>query len=178
MSTVLYVIGNPEPARSSFTQELLDHIDQLEHLQVEIILLSEHLHDGRFLVNEMQAQLERAEALVIHAPVYWYGAPAIVKSWMDQTLTPGWAFPSHNSKLRGKSIALSLTIGASLESYQPGEANNHTLSTYFLPYRQAFEYCGMEWKGIAASQVPSTIPTKQAALEQFEKTQELFNEQG
>jgi len=61
-----------------------------------------------------------------------------------------------------------------VDTYQPGKSNRHTLETYFLPYQQAFEYCGMNWKGLAASQVPSAAPVEQAAKLHFNKTIELF----
>ena len=148
---MLYVFGNPEPLRSSFSQELRRHAQRSE---ASILLLSDHLKDGAFSTPSMQAAVEQADSIVIHAPVYWYGAPALVKAWMDQILTPGWAFPSHESKLLGKSIAMSLTVGAAVDTYQPGKSNRHTLETYFLPYQQAFEYCGMNWKGLAACKFP------------------------
>ena len=93
---MLYVFGNPEPLRSSFSQELRRHAQRSE---ASILLLSDHLKDGHFPPLQCKLQLNEADSIVIHAPVYWYGAPALVKAWMDQILTPGWAFPSHESKL-------------------------------------------------------------------------------
>lgn len=81
MTSMLYVFGNPEPLRSSFSQELRRHAQRSE---ASILLLSDHLKDGAFSTPSMQAAVEQADSIVIHAPVYWYGAPALVKAWMDE----------------------------------------------------------------------------------------------
>ncbi|MCC4588910.1 NAD(P)H-dependent oxidoreductase [Xanthomonas sp. NCPPB 1067] len=38
------------------------------------------------------ARLERADALVLVYPVYWWGFPALLKGWIDRVFTLGWAF--------------------------------------------------------------------------------------
>ncbi|WP_432510029.1 NAD(P)H-dependent oxidoreductase [Kineococcus sp. SYSU DK001] len=39
-----------------------------------------------------QAELARAELLVLQFPLWWYGPPAILKGWFDRVLTGGFAF--------------------------------------------------------------------------------------
>jgi len=37
-------------------------------------------------------QLQRAEALILVFPTWWFGLPAIVKGWVDRVFAPGVAF--------------------------------------------------------------------------------------
>jgi NAD(P)H dehydrogenase (quinone) len=37
-------------------------------------------------------ELERAEALVLVFPTWWFGMPAMLKGWIDRTFSPGVAF--------------------------------------------------------------------------------------
>ncbi len=39
-----------------------------------------------------QARLDRADALVIVYPIYWWSMPAILKGWIDRVFIAGWAF--------------------------------------------------------------------------------------
>lgn len=39
-----------------------------------------------------QARLDRADALVLIYPVYWWSMPALLKGWLDRVFTQGWAY--------------------------------------------------------------------------------------
>jgi len=71
---------------------------------------------------------------------------------LDSMLTPGWAFPSETSQLRGKTLLVSVTTGAALSSFQPDGSNGATLEELLLPLERTAAYCGMLWGGIVASQ--------------------------
>lgn len=76
--------------------------------QVEIVDLAEEGFDPRFGMADRavhqrtapppadvareQARLERANALVLVYPVYWWSMPALLKGWIDRVFTNGWAF--------------------------------------------------------------------------------------
>lgn len=38
------------------------------------------------------ARLDRADALIIVYPVYWWSMPAQLKGWIDRVFTNGWAY--------------------------------------------------------------------------------------
>ncbi|MGE7956232.1 NAD(P)H-dependent oxidoreductase [Pseudomonas sp. NPDC089530] len=39
-----------------------------------------------------QARIDRADALVLVYPVYWWSFPALLKGWIDRVFANGWAF--------------------------------------------------------------------------------------
>jgi len=39
-----------------------------------------------------QARLDRADALVLVFPVYWWSMPALMKGWIDRVFSNGWAY--------------------------------------------------------------------------------------
>lgn len=39
-----------------------------------------------------QARIDRADALVLVYPVYWWTMPALLKGWIDRVFANGWAF--------------------------------------------------------------------------------------
>ncbi|WAJ39247.1 NAD(P)H-dependent oxidoreductase [Pseudomonas sp. GOM7] len=44
-----------------------------------------------------QARLDRADALVIVYPIYWWSFPALLKGWIDRVFTQGWAYEASDS---------------------------------------------------------------------------------
>lgn len=50
-----------------------------------------------------QARIDRADALVLVYPVYWWSMPGLLKGWVDRVFANGWAFDfSLNAKLEKK----------------------------------------------------------------------------
>lgn len=69
-----------------------------------------------------QARLERADALCLVFPLYWYGMPALLKGWIDRVFTYGWAYdqvgdPS-KSLLPARPCVLLVPAGANPEAWE------------------------------------------------------------
>jgi NAD(P)H dehydrogenase (quinone) len=69
-----------------------------------------------------QARIDRADALVLVYPVYWWSMPGLLKGWIDRVFTNGWAYdegPDGKSekKLRHLKVHLIAIGGASLRTY-------------------------------------------------------------
>jgi NAD(P)H dehydrogenase (quinone) len=43
-------------------------------------------------VTAEQARVDRADALVLVYPVYWWSMPGLLKGWIDRIFTNGWAY--------------------------------------------------------------------------------------
>jgi NAD(P)H dehydrogenase (quinone) len=43
-------------------------------------------------VRAEQARIDRADALVLVYPVYWWSMPGLLKGWIDRVFTNGWAY--------------------------------------------------------------------------------------
>ena len=159
-SSTLFIAGNPHADTSAFIHDLQPIIRALD---IDWMALSDESSGGNFNVPALQEKLSQPTNIVLHFPLYWYSPPALVKHWLDSILTPGWAFPSTTSRLRGKSLILSITTGAPLDSFQPDGANGATLEALLLPLKRTALYCGMNWGGIVASQWNSS-DSENAAL--------------
>lgn len=56
--------------------------------------IAAHLREGpspEDVVAE-QAQIDRADALVLVYPVYWWSMPGLLKGWVDRVFSNGWAY--------------------------------------------------------------------------------------
>lgn len=70
-------------------------------------------------VAREQERVERADALVIVHPVYWWAMPALLKGWVDRVLTFGWAFGTEGATaLADRDVHLVRLGGSSPETYE------------------------------------------------------------
>ncbi len=90
------------------------------------------------------ARLERADALVLVYPIYWWSFPALLKGWIDRVFTQGWAYEDDESgKVVKKLQRLQVHLVAN------GGADQRTIARhgYFGAMRTQidhgiFGYCG------------------------------------
>jgi len=95
----------------------------------DIVDLAEEGFDPRFTRNDVavqlktaapdadivaeHARLDRADALVLVYPIYWWSFPALLKGWIDRVFTQGWAYDEDvNGKLAGKLTHLNVHLVA------------------------------------------------------------------
>jgi NAD(P)H dehydrogenase (quinone) len=70
-------------------------------------------------VAREQERVERADALVIVHPAYWWAMPALLKGWVDRVLTFGWAFGTEGATvLADRDVHLVRLGGSSPETYE------------------------------------------------------------
>jgi NAD(P)H dehydrogenase (quinone) len=65
-----------------------------------------------------QARVERAAALVLAFPVWWWSMPAMLKGWIDRVWSEGWAYsfePGHSRGLLPDRPAQLLCVAGSRE---------------------------------------------------------------
>ncbi|CEE37438.1 flavodoxin family protein [Xanthomonas citri pv. citri] len=60
-----------------------------------------------------QTRIERADALVLVFPVYWWSFPATLKGWIDRVFTGGWAYSETSGGLLKRLPVHLVAIGAS-----------------------------------------------------------------
>jgi NAD(P)H dehydrogenase (quinone) len=69
-----------------------------------------------------QARIDRADALVLVYPVYWWSMPGLLKGWIDRVFANGWAYDYSPDagvvkKLRHLEVHLVAIGGADLRTY-------------------------------------------------------------
>lgn len=97
----------------------------------------------RIDVAAEQAALSAADRIVWQFPLYWYSGPGLMKKWLDQVLTPGWAYEG-GTALQGKELLIATTMGGKLTDYQATGPQGHTVTEFLLPLTVTGEYVGMQ----------------------------------
>lgn len=91
-----------------------------------------------------QSHLAAAQLVVLMHPIQWYAMPALLKLWVDEVLTYGWAYGG-GTALHGKDLWLALTTGGPQSAYQPSGYNRYPFDAFLPPYEQTAALCGMRF---------------------------------
>ena len=117
-------------------------------------------HTDRFTVHELYAAyprgkieaiaeqklIEAHDALVWQFPVYWFNCPPLLKQWLDEVLTHGWAYGSKGKALAGRKIALAVSLGAPAEDYRTDGAVGCSVAEVLRPFELTTKYCNADYR--------------------------------
>lgn len=92
-----------------------------------------------------QAAVAQANLVVLLHPIQWYSMPPLMKLWLDDVLTHGWAYGHDGTALQGKDLWLVATTGGPEASYHPQGYNRYFFDAFLPPYEQTAALCGMRF---------------------------------
>ncbi|MBV4531122.1 NAD(P)H-dependent oxidoreductase [Pseudomonas sp. SWRI107] len=93
-----------------------------------------------------QERVDRADALVLVFPIYWWSFPALLKGWIDRVFSQGWAYEDSSDgrvqkKLQRLQVHL-VAIGAADECSFTRHGYASAMKTQID--HGIFDYCGAE----------------------------------
>ena len=146
---LLVLYAHPAPHLSRVNRRLADCARQVDGVFVHD--LYDTYPDFYIDVAREQALVARAEVLVFLHPLQWYGAPALMKEWVDCVLAEDWTSgggtdnTAAGGALRGKRYWLVASTGGGAEEYAVGARHGRPFADYLAPFAQTAALCGMEW---------------------------------
>jgi putative NADPH-quinone reductase len=108
--------------------------------------------DWNIDVAAEQALLESHERIFLQFPVYWYSSPPLLKKWLDDVLTYGWAYGPGGDRLAHKEIGLVVSTGSPEAAYQTDGRLGHTLDELLRPFEQTVRLVGAHYLPVFALQ--------------------------
>ena len=164
----LVVLAHPNLSGKSIANRIIvDRVRSLPGVTVKD-LCREH-PSFQFPVEAEQAALSGSDSVVFQFPFYWYSVPGILKEWMDQALTYGFAYGSTGDKLKGKHFLVSTTVGGPADAYRDGGYNNFTIGELLKPLRQMANLTGMRYHAPIVSHGMIFIPNVYNTREDVER---------
>jgi FMN-dependent NADH-azoreductase len=94
------------------------------------------------LSTELIAELQAADVLLISTPMYNFTIPAVLKSWIDYVIRPGFTFrlaPGWPGMLENKKARVIVVSRDSYQAGQPTEADDHVTPVL----RKALSFMGI-----------------------------------
>lgn len=98
------------------------------------------------IVGEIQ-KIQAADIVLLVAPLWWSGPPAILKGWFDRVLAMGFAWDGgkfyESGLLRGKQAMLIMSAGHPGDYYQPAGFHKVTIAQVLQPVNYGvLAFCG------------------------------------
>lgn len=159
MKTLIIVI-HPNMSESVINKRWIEELNKHPD-KYQIHDLYKTYPDGIIDVNKEQQLIESFENIVFQFPLYWFSSPPLLKKWLDEVLTYGWAYGSKsNYKVGGKKIALAISAGIDEEDYSPTGKYRYSLNELTKPFEITFQYVKADYRFFYAyygiEQNPST----------------------
>src|SRR6476661_8795521 len=158
----LVVVAHPDLAASRITAALAAAIKDLDGVTVRE--LASAYPDRRIDTAREQELLRGHDTIVLQFPWHWYSVPGVLKEWMDQVLTYGFAYGSGGDALHGKWLQLVISTGGPESSYTPTGHNRFTMAELLRPLEATAHLCGLEMaEPLVLHAAPRTTPEELAA---------------
>ena len=146
---VLVIVAHPELDQSRANRRLLQAARALQRNSPPGRLAVRDLYalypDYLIDIAVEQAALKAAKLVVWQQPIRWYSMPPLLKLWLDDVLTFGWAYGPDGNALRGKDLWLVASTGGPEDSYRPESYNRYFFDAFLPPYEQTAALCGMRF---------------------------------
>jgi glutathione-regulated potassium-efflux system ancillary protein KefG len=139
----LIIVGHPNLSVSRVNIALIKELQKQENMVLDI--LSEKYGKNILSINvkEEQDLLENHNKIVLQFPFQWYSYPPILKSWLDATITDGFAYGSQ-TKLKDKTLIPAISTGSSKEAYSAGGYQHYSIKEFLTGLIQIANLCSMK----------------------------------
>ena len=168
----LVLTAHPDLGKSRINRAWLDALAQADTVTTRD-LTAVGGPGMRFDIEAEQALLLANDRIVFQFPFYWYSAPPVLKAWMDQVLSYGFAYGPDGDRLKGREFLILVSTGGPADSYHAGGYNNFSMDELLKPFQQTAILTGMTYlrpfvaHGMAvadAKQIDASIPEMLAHL--------------
>jgi len=138
----LIILGHPTYKSSRVNKAFIEAIDNDDIIVNNIY---EEYPDWKFDFAREHKLLEEADRIVLQFPLYWYSTPSLIKKWIDEVLSYGFAYGPDGDKLKGKEFLVVTTAGAGIETYKPAGKNMFTIYEFLRPIQITAKYIGTKY---------------------------------
>ncbi len=142
----LVIVTHPDMKNSIVNKRWVEELRKFPD-QFHIHQLYQAYPDEKIDVIAEQKLMEQYDKIVFQFPYYWFNAPAMLKKWLDEVLTHGWAYGSKSGyKLEGKKIALAISLGVNEQELNTNGIYKYPLTELIRPFELSFEYVKAHYK--------------------------------
>ncbi|MDD0839864.1 NAD(P)H-dependent oxidoreductase [Curvibacter sp. HBC61] len=144
MKTLL-IVSHPYPDQSQAVRSLQQAAEPLPNLLVRN-LESLYGHDTRAIdVAAEQAAHDNVDRVVYLFPIHWFNLTPMLKAYLNQVWTYGWAFGPEGKALQGKEMQVVVTAGASAHTYSAEGLIQSRIQEILTPMKASALYVGMHY---------------------------------
>lgn len=146
----LIIVTHPDMKNSLVNKRWVKALQQFPD-RFHIHQLYEAYPDEKIDVAAEQKLIEQYDKIVFQFPYYWFNSPSMLKKWLDEVLTHGWAYGSKSGyKMQGKKIALAISLGVEEHELSNSGIYKYPLTELTRPFELSFEYVKADYRPLFA----------------------------
>ena len=100
--------------------------------------------DFKIDVGQEQETLLDHDRIILQFPMYWYSMTPLLKKWLDDVLTYGFAYGNTGNKLEGKDLQVIVSVGGHAHFYS-GFDIYATVYELLRPFQLTANLCKMNY---------------------------------
>ncbi|WP_455927104.1 NAD(P)H-dependent oxidoreductase [Pseudomonas capeferrum] len=135
-----------------------------------------------FDVEQEQAKVLWCDLLIFQFPIWWFSMPAVLKGWVDRTMTRGFAYASgekyDNGKFKGRKAMVCVTTGTAESLYQPDGIDGCMTHILWPIHNGIFRYLGFDVLPPYVAWMPGNMSEEQRIiyLQRYKQVLEVIDE--
>ena len=141
----LVVVSHPYPDQSQAIKALQQTAEKTPDVVVRSLeaLYGDDLNG--FDVAAEQKAHAAADRIVYMFPIHWFNLTPMLKAYLNQVWSCGWAFGPDGKALQGKLMQVVVTAGASRHTYSAEGLIHSTMDEVLTPMKASAHYVGMQY---------------------------------
>ncbi|PIO99457.1 NAD(P)H-dependent oxidoreductase [Pleomorphomonas carboxyditropha] len=141
----LVIVSHPYPDQSKVIKDLQRTAEKTAGVAVRNL---ESLYGGRlngFDVAAEQRAHDNADRIVYLFPIHWFNLTPMLKAYLNQVWSYGWAFGPEGTALKGKEMQVVVSAGATEQTYSATGLIQSTVDEVLTPMKASAYYVGMKY---------------------------------
>ncbi len=141
----LVILSHPYFARSNAIKALQQTAERLPDVTVRNLEALYGDDTSAFDIAAEQAAAEAADRIVFLFPIHWFNLTPMLKAYLNEVWTYGWAFGPTGTALQGKALQAVVTAGASEHTYSAEGLIESSIDEVLTPLKASALYVGMDY---------------------------------
>jgi glutathione-regulated potassium-efflux system ancillary protein KefF len=141
----LVIVSHPYFARSNAIKAVQQAVESLPGVTVRNLEALYGDYPAAFDIAAEQAAVEAAERIVFLFPIHWFNLTPMLKAYLNEVWSYGWAFGPNGTALKGKTLQAVVTAGASEHTYSAEGLIESSIEEVLTPLKASALYVGMTY---------------------------------
>lgn len=125
MKNTLVIFAHPFLEYSYSNRVLINFYERHQHY--DFLDLYELYSDFHIPAFKERKRLAKYERFIFHFPIIWFGAPPLLRLWLDEVLDPTWIDPEIDNPFENKEVFILTTTRSKEKSFGPSGKHGYTV---------------------------------------------------
>ena len=141
----LVIVSHPYPEKSVAISKLSQIAATVPDVTVRHLESLYGNDVSKFDIAAEQSAADEADRIVFMFPVHWFNLTPMLKAYLNEVWTYGWAFGPEGKALSGKEMLVVTTAGASQFTYSAEGLIESSIDAVLTPMKASALYVGMNY---------------------------------